>query len=98
VACDPDEVLIPQGFSPNGDGIGDTWVIAGLELYPQASVQIFNRYGNVVYEATPYANDWDGTNTNGLSVGDQLPIGTYWYILDPGTGDEPWSGYVYLNR
>jgi gliding motility-associated-like protein len=98
VACDPNEVLIPQGFSPNGDGIGDTWVITGLELYPQASVQIFNRYGNVVYEATPYTNDWDGTNTNGLSVGDQLPIGTYWYILDPGTGDEPWSGYVYLNR
>jgi gliding motility-associated-like protein len=98
VECANTVLAVPEGFSPNGDGIGDTWVIQGLENYPGASVKIFNRYGNAVFEADPYRNDWDGTNTNSFSIGDQLPIGTYWYILDLKNGEEPQAGFIYLNR
>lgn len=106
VAC-PDALVIPGGFSPNGDGIADTWVIQGLENYPEASVLIFNRWGNEVFSADPYANDWNGASANGLAAGDVLPAGTYWYMLDLGPstgsgqvveGEEVRSGYIYLNR
>ncbi|MCH2199474.1 MAG: Ig-like domain-containing protein [Flavobacteriales bacterium] len=101
-SLDPDDcftdLVIPQGFSPNGDGVGDTWVIEGLEqLYPRASVTIINRWGNEVYKALPYANDWDGNgNTSGAGT---LPTGTYYYILEPNDGvTAPMQGYVYINR
>ncbi|MEO8066577.1 MAG: Ig-like domain-containing protein, partial [Flavobacteriales bacterium] len=98
VAC-PDALMIPGGFSPNGDGIADTWVIQGLESYPEASVLIFNRWGNEVFSADPYANDWNGASAHGLAAGDLLPAGTYWYMLDLGVeGEEVRSGYIYLNR
>jgi len=98
VECSDDALAIPQGFSPNGDNIGDTWVITGLENYPQASVTIFNRWGNSVFSAAPYMNDWKGNNTGSFSLGEDLPNGTYWYILDLGNGDEARTGYVYINR
>ena len=106
VAC-PDPLMIPSGFSPNGDNIADTWVIQGLEEYPGASVTIFNRWGNTVFSADPYANDWTGVSSHGLTIGDVLPAGTYWYMLDLGPstgsgqvveGEEVRSGYIYLNR
>ena len=98
VLC-PDALLIPGGFSPNGDNIADTWVIQGLEEFPQASVTIFNRWGNTVFSADPYANDWTGVSTLGLTIGDVLPAGTYWYLLDLGVeGEEVRSGYIYLNK
>ncbi|MBS1582428.1 MAG: tandem-95 repeat protein, partial [Bacteroidetes bacterium] len=85
---------VPQGFSPNGDGVGDTWVIQGIDAYPQATVSIINRWGSEVFKASPYATAWDGRSSQGL-----LPAGTYWYIIDLGVeGREPLSGYVYLNR
>ena len=92
-------LLIPQGFSPNGDGPGDTWLIIGLEKYPLAKVTIFNRWGNEVYAAEPYGNDWDGRSTNALTWDGVLPVGTYWYLLDLGVeGEEIRTGYIYLNR
>ena len=63
---------IPNIFSPNGDGIHDTWVIQYLESYPGATVDIFNRYGQLIYHSEGYANPWDGT-INGKPV----PVGTY---------------------
>lgn len=90
---------IPEGFSPNGDGTNDEWIIRGLlELYPNNSLQIFNRWGGEVVNAAPYTNDWDGKAESGLNAGEQLPVGTYWYILDLGDGSEPRKGYIYLNR
>ena len=80
VECADDVLAIPQGFSPNGDNIGDTWVITGLENYPQASVTIFNRWGNSVFDAAPYINDWKG-NTQVHSHLEKPANGTYWYIL-----------------
>ena len=99
VLCAEVPLLIPQGFSPNGDGFGDTWVIQGLETFPLAGVTIINRWGNTVYVAAPYTNDWDGRSTNGLTWDGALPAGTYWYLLDLGVeGEEVRSGYIYLNK
>ncbi len=86
-------LIIPQGFSPNGDGVGDQWIVQGLINYPNNQIKIFNRWGAEVFSARPYNNDWNGRNQ-----GSDLPVGTYYYILDLGNGNDPRTGYVYLNR
>jgi gliding motility-associated-like protein len=74
----PKEVDIPNVFSPNGDGVNDRWVITHIEEYPEAEVQIFNRYGSMVYERKGYNNaeGWDGKNK-----GADIPVGAYYYII-----------------
>jgi gliding motility-associated-like protein len=96
--CNIPGVIIPQGFSPNGDGIADEWIIQGITQYPNNSLTIFNRWGAEIYAARPYLNRWNGTSQSGLGSGEDLPVGTYWYILDLGDGSEVRKGYVYLNR
>lgn len=79
----PCGLKIPTGFSPDGDGINDYFVIEKIEAYPNATLVIFNRWGEKVYETTNgYSNDWDGTSQFGVVVGNQLPEGTYFYVLD----------------
>ncbi len=72
---------VPTGFTPNGDGQNDVFIIPELELnpdqYPKNKLSIFNRWGDLIYEASPYNNDWDGKNKSGQ----ELPHGTYYYIL-----------------
>ncbi len=95
----PCQISIPEGFSPNGDGVNDLFVIEGLEKYDQVKLVILNRWGNKVYESNAYKNDWDGTNKFGLTVGGKkLPTSTYFYIVDLGDGSKPIKGYVYLSR
>ncbi len=90
---------IPQGFSPNGDGINDLFVIKGISSYPNNTLTILNRWGNVVYKMSRYDNTWNGKSTEGLRVGgDDLPEGTYFYILDLGIDEKPYKGYIYLNK
>ena len=104
VTISPDLLVrIPQGFSPNNDGINDSFTIAGIESYPNNKLIIMNRWGNKVFEANRYNNDWDGTNQHGVSFGNQeLPDGTYFYILDLGQpgpdGEQIIKGYIYLAR
>jgi len=80
-------------FSPNGDGVNDRLVVNSIELYPGVHIQIFDRYGNSVYEARNYDNSWDGTGKNG-----NLPKGTYFYILDLGDGSEVRKGWIQIIR
>jgi gliding motility-associated-like protein len=87
-----DELLIYSGFSPNGDGTNDNFMVQGIERFPNNKLSVFNRWGNQVYEAENYANDWDGT-----SSGQRLPDGTYFYIFEDGKGNK-YSGYVQLQR
>ena len=95
----PEVLNIPEGFSPNGDGVNDVFVIRGMENYPNNTFVIFNRWGDKVYEANPYLNNWDGKSTTGLRVGgNELPIGTYFYVLDLGDGSKAIKGTIYLNR
>jgi gliding motility-associated-like protein len=92
-------LFIPEGFSPNGDGINDVFVIRGIEYYPENTFEIFNRWGNKVFEANPYLSTWDGKSTMGLRIGgDELPVGTYFYVLDLGDGSDIYKGTIYLNR
>ncbi|MFK5957858.1 MAG: tandem-95 repeat protein, partial [Lutibacter sp.] len=102
------ELIIPQGFSPNGDGVHDTFDITGLiNLYPNFQLQIYNRYGNKVYDYTHNGNPltqpiwWDGFSSGRMNINGkkQVPVGTYFYILHFNKDNaKPRSGYVYLNR
>jgi gliding motility-associated-like protein/uncharacterized repeat protein (TIGR01451 family) len=87
-------------FSPNGDGINETFVIDCIERFPNNRLEVYNRWGNLVFAADSYKNDWGGTS-NGRAVvsGSQdLPVGTYYYILDLRDGTEPRNGWLYINR
>ena len=95
---DCSEFTIPDAFSPNGDGVNDLYVIEGLEFYKDNSFQVYNRWGTQVLERSPYNNNWDGRSEASLNWGEELPEGTYYYILDLGNDDEPFTGYIYLKR
>ena len=84
---------IPTIFSPNGDGIHDTWVIKYLDTYPGGTVEVFNRYGQLIFRSVNYSVPWDGTIN-----GKQVPMGTYYYIVDPKNGRKLMSGYVDIIR
>ncbi|MGM0650829.1 MAG: gliding motility-associated C-terminal domain-containing protein, partial [Bacteroidota bacterium] len=93
------DINIPEGFSPNGDGVNDEFVIRGIDLYSQNTLVIFNRWGDKVFEASPYTNNWDGSSEMGIRIGDgKLPVGTYFYIFDLGDGSDVYKGTIYLNR
>jgi len=95
----PTDFFIPEGFSPNGDGTNDLFVIRGILNFPKNKFLIYNRWGNKVYEASPYINMWDGRSMFGLRVGsNELPIGTYFYVLDLMDGSDIFKGSIYLNR
>jgi len=96
VDCD---VLVQGAITPDGDGINDVLRITGLDCYPNNTLQIFNRWGTLVYEASPYRNDWDGVPNRGRVVTEadgRLPAGTYYYVLEFEPGEKPLSGYIYL--
>jgi gliding motility-associated-like protein len=73
----PVDLVIPNSFTPNHDGINDTWRIPALASYPNSMIEIFNRYGTKVYSATGYGTPWDGT-----AKGSDVPVGVYYYIID----------------
>ncbi len=89
VEADPSEKCdeVPNGVTPNGDGVNDELVfdviLSNPEKYPDNEIIIFNRWGDVVFQAKPYQNDWTGTNENGKD----LPAGTYYYVLKLSVGD-----------
>jgi gliding motility-associated-like protein len=72
-----DVVDIPNAITPNGDGKNDVLKIDGIETYPENEIVIFNRWGDILYRAKPYMNDWQGQAQNGQD----LPEGTYYYVL-----------------
>ncbi|MCH8904955.1 MAG: gliding motility-associated C-terminal domain-containing protein, partial [Bacteroidetes bacterium] len=72
---------IPNAFSPNGDGVNYTWVIENLELQGGNTLEIYNRWGNLIYQTKNYNNDFDG-NRDGIDpYAKELPDGNYYYIL-----------------
>ena len=93
-----DGLVVPQGFSPNGDGINDLFVIAGLDKFNKVSFEVFNRWGNVVYKQTRYDNNWDGRSNVGFTIGKDLPTGTYFYLVIIQEINKTYTGYIYLNR
>ena len=91
----PNPLHIPEGFSPNGDGINETFHIRGLFYYPNYSIVIFDKEGDTVFEAGPDLNEWDGRN---IFTGNELPQDTYFYVLDLGNGTPRIKGFIYLIR
>ena len=84
-----------DAITPNNDDFNDTWHIVGIEKYNNALVQVFNRWGAIVFETSggQAYEPWDGTNN-----GKELPIGTYYYMIDLKNGEEPVSGPVTIIR
>lgn len=81
------EPIIPNAFSPNGDGINDVWNIPSLASFVNSTVQVFNRYGKLVFTSTGYHTPWDGKYN-----GSVLPVGVYYYIINAGKGKKPYTG------
>ena len=94
---DQQEVFIPEGFSPNGDGFNDLFVILGIENHPENELLIFNRQGVGIFHRVNYENDWDGRPETGGVLGGILPEGTYYYVFKYGKTSVK-KGFVYLNR
>jgi gliding motility-associated-like protein len=86
-------IIIPNAFSPNGDGVNDYWDIKNLADYPGATLNIFDRYGTLVKSLTGQATRWDGTRG-----GTPVPVGTYYYVIDPGFKQPKMSGWVLIIR
>jgi gliding motility-associated-like protein len=84
---------IPNAFSPNGDGIYDTWQIKYLQDYPNSSLEIFNRTGRLVYSSKGNGRAWDGT-----WEGKPVPVATYYYLIQLHNGQPPISGSVTVIR
>jgi gliding motility-associated-like protein len=95
-------VEVFNAFSPNGDGLNDTWIIQGITRFPDNEVQIFNRWGNLVFKVTGYNNTtkvWDGNSSEGIVFGSNgAPDGAYFYVITLGDGSERISGYVVVRR
>ena len=71
------EIILPTAFTPNGDGINDTWKIIGLEAKHNAKIYIFDRYGKLVKQIDPLGEGW-----NGKYNGEDIPSTDYWFRLD----------------
>jgi gliding motility-associated-like protein len=96
--CNTKPIFIPEGFSPNGDGSYDVFKILNLNGL-NADVKIFNRWGILVYSNENYQNDWTGIANQGLVVyGEELPAGTYFYIIQIEGEAEPRKDYLTLWR
>ncbi len=85
-------VLPHKVLSPNGDNINDFWEIDNIWHYPDARIKVFNRWGQVVFEANNYQNDWAGTAPNG----EELPQGAYFYIIEDPNSQLKLSGHLNL--
>jgi gliding motility-associated-like protein len=83
IANDGPVVKFPTGFSPNGDGINDMYIIDGIENYPNCRFVVFNQWGDIVFEEAPYQNKWDGKSSKGalLKSDKQLIDGAYFYVF-----------------
>ncbi len=87
------DVVVYNSFTPDGDGINDYLEFNKLEFYPNAQLEIYNRWGDRVFESVGYQKPWDGTFN-----GEPLPVGSYYYIIDLKDGSKKQSGFINLIR
>ncbi len=86
-------IVYSDGITPNGDGLNDTWRIKLINEFPNATVHIYNRWGQKVFESSGYQNEWDGTRNN-----KKLPVGTYYYLIDLGPNMKKHTGPITIMR
>ncbi len=100
IAKDCNSVInIHDAVTPNGDGSNDNFVIDGIFAYPNSVLQLFNKWGDMVYQRKGYDNSWNGADKNG----NQLPAGTYYYILklnapELSKGKDTYTGFIMVQR
>jgi gliding motility-associated-like protein len=89
-------VYVFDGISPNGDSYNDFWEIEDIDRYPDAVIQVYNRWGSLLFSAKGdnyNSNKWDGTHN-----GEILPVGTYYYIINLNNDSDPQSGPITIVR
>ncbi|MDO5968490.1 gliding motility-associated C-terminal domain-containing protein, partial [Flavivirga aquimarina] len=93
-------LIVINEFSPNGDGVNEFLIINCIENYPNNRLEIYNRWGNIVYKKQGYRNEFDGTSNGRSTINgtEKLPVGTYYYVLDLADGSKPKVGWLYINR
>lgn len=106
--CDTTTVIIkvnsnvlnfPEFISPNGDGSNDTWTLGDLTGFPDNELTIMNRWGDALYHAKPYNNEWNGQSNVGIpSMSQGVTDGTYFFIFIPYPGDEPVKGFIEIRK
>jgi gliding motility-associated-like protein len=87
------KLVVPNTFTPNGDGYNDKWEINGILSYLGCVVEIYNTAGTMLFRSQGYGQPWDGT-----ANGKQVPAGTYYYVIDPKNGRPRIAGYVTILR
>lgn len=85
------QLFVPNAFTPNGDGINDTWVIETLKAYPGAEVKVFDRYGRNIFDNNGQSTSWDGT-----FKGEMQTAGAYVYLIDLKNKTPVIKGVVFL--
>lgn len=91
------DIMVPSGVSPNGDGYNDGWIIDYIEQFPGNVVEVYNRWGDLLYHVEGYDNEepWDGYYNGKL-----LPVGTYYYVIELNDErfPEPYTGPLTIFR
>jgi gliding motility-associated-like protein len=87
---------LPQGISPNGDGVNDMFIIGGLDAFPNSTLTIFSRDGIMIYYSDNYQNDWDGVQYKQKHGIRPVPSGTYYYLLKLGGTNRIIKGFFFL--
>lgn len=95
-----DNFFIPDGFSPNGDGVNETFQIVDIEfLFPNYTLEIYNRYGDLLFKGNTNKPAWDGKNSKSSFMDGEAPTGVYFYIINYNKDNlAPKQGQLYLNR
>jgi gliding motility-associated-like protein len=83
----------PNAFTPNGDNYNDTWHLENIEIYPEAEIKVFNRWGELIYEHRNPVEEW-----NGIHSGVELPSETYYYIITLDSQKKPLTGPITIVR
>jgi len=92
-----DLTTIPEGFSPNGDGINDHLEFGGLDNYLQSQLYVYTRLGQLVYLSSDYQNDWNGKpSENTITNLETVPTGVYYYVLKLGGTTRVVKGFIYI--
>jgi len=96
-SCVSASIFIPEGFSPNKDGLNDYFEISGIEDYPNVELNIFTGSGQKVYSSENYKNDWDGSYYTANKIkNEQMPAGVYYYVLKLDPTARIIKGFVYI--
>jgi gliding motility-associated-like protein len=92
-------LFFPEFISPNGDNSNEFWYLGELAGYPNNELTIMNRWGDALYHAQPYNNDWNGQSNMGIpSMTEGVTDGTYFFVFIPYPGDEPVKGFIEIRK